>query len=197
MTVHFKPETSALVLIDYQVGTMQLIKTQFPDTALRNAVALARAALAFDMPIVLTASQEDHIQGPTAEALKHVIPEAYERRIKRSGVVNAWADPNFKKAIEHTRRRQLIMGAVTTDICLVFPAISAVEEGYEVQAVMDACGSPFEISENVSWRRMERSGVWLTATNPMIAELVQDWSTPQGQKLVPTILASTPMRAMD
>jgi nicotinamidase-related amidase len=153
MTVHFKPETSALVLIDYQVGTMQLIKNQFPDTALRNAVALARAALAFDMPIVLTASQEDHIQGPTSEALKHV--------------------------------------------CLVFPAISAVKEGYEVLAVMDACGSPFEISENVSWRRMERSGVWLTATNPMIADLVQDWSSPQGQKLIPTIFASSPIRAMD
>jgi nicotinamidase-related amidase len=87
-------------------------------------------------------------------------------------------DENFKTAVDATGRHQLIMGAITTDICLVFPAISAVEDGYEVQAVLDACGSPFEIGEEVARRRMERAGVWLTSTNTMIAELVRDWSTP-------------------
>jgi len=62
MSPHFKPETSALVLIDYQVGTMQLIKNLMPDEALRNAIMLAKAALALNMPIVLTSSQEDRIQ---------------------------------------------------------------------------------------------------------------------------------------
>jgi nicotinamidase-related amidase len=89
------------------------------------------------------------------------------------------------------------MAAVTTDICLVFPAISAVEEGFEVQAVMDASGSPFDISEDVARRRMERAGVWLTATNTMIAELVQDWSTPAGQELVQLLFASAPMQPAD
>ena len=64
---HFKPTSSALLLIDYQVGTMQLIRNQMPETSLRNAIALAKAALAFNMPIVLTSSQEDHLQGPVAE----------------------------------------------------------------------------------------------------------------------------------
>jgi hypothetical protein len=89
------------------------------------------------------------------------------------------------------------MGAVTTDICLVFPAISAVEDGYEVQAVLDASGSPFEIGETVARRRMDRAGVWLTSTNTMIAELVQDWSTPQGMQLIPLLLASAPMQPVD
>jgi nicotinamidase-related amidase len=182
MSPHFKSELSALVLIDYQVGTMQLIKNQMPDTSLRNAIALGKAALAFDMPIVLTSSQEDHLQGPIAESLQHVLPKHFPARVKRVGVVNAWADPQFN-------RRQLIMGAVTTDICLVFPAISAVEDGYEVQAVMDASGSSFAIGEETSRRRMERAGVWLTSTNTMIAELVQDWSSPQGQKLMPLMMA--------
>jgi nicotinamidase-related amidase len=189
MSPHFKSELSALVLIDYQVGTMQLIKNQMPDTSLRNAIALGKAALAFDMPIVLTSSQEDHLQGPIAESLQHVLPKHFPARVKRVGVVNAWADPQFKKAVEATGRRQLIMGAVTTDICLVFPAISAVEDGYEVQAVMDASGSSFAIGEETSRRRMERAGVWLTSTNTMIAELVQDWSSPQGQKLMPLMMA--------
>ena len=75
MSPHFTSELSALVLIDYQVGTMQLIKNQMPDTSLRNAIALGKAALAFDMPIVLTSSQEDHLQGPIAESLQHVLPK--------------------------------------------------------------------------------------------------------------------------
>lgn len=126
-----------------------------------------------------------------------MVPDAYKARIPRAGVVDAWGDPNFKKAVQATGRRQLIMGAVTTDICLVFPAISAVEDGYEVQAVLDASGSPFEIGEDVARRRMERAGVWLTSTNTMIAELVRDWSTPEGTQLIPLLLASAPMQPVD
>jgi len=176
---------------------MQLIKNQMPDTSLRNAIALGKAALAFNMPIVLTSSQEDHLQGPIAESLQHVLPKQFEARVKRVGVVNAWADPHFKKAVTATGRRQLIMGAVTTDICLVFPAISAVEDGYEVQAVMDASGSSFVIGEETSRRRMERAGVWLTSTNTMIAELVQDWSSAQGQKLMPLLMADVAIHPID
>jgi nicotinamidase-related amidase len=194
---HFKPTSSALLLIDYQVGTMQLIRNQMPETSLRNAIALAKAALAFNMPIVLTSSQEDHLQGPVADSLQHVLPEPFAARVQRIGVVNAWDDPRFKKAVEATGRRQLIMGAVTTDICLVFPAISAVEDGFEVQAVMDASGSSFAIGEETSRRRMERSGVWLTSTNTMIAELVQDWSTAEGQKLMPLMMAYVAIQPID
>lgn len=75
------------------------------------------------------------------------------------------------------------MAGVTTDVCLIYPAISAVRDGYNVQAVLDASGSPYELSEYTSRNRMERAGVVLTATNTMIAELVQDWSTPEGEKL--------------
>lgn len=122
---------------------MQLIKNQTPDTALRNVVMLAKTALAFDMPIVVTSTQEHKIQGPIVGALQRAIPAAYEARVKRAGIVDAWNDPYFKNAVQTTGRRQRIMGAVTTNICLVFPAISAVDDGCEVQAVLGASGSPF------------------------------------------------------
>jgi len=192
-SVHFKPDSAALVLIDHQVGTTQLIKNIMPDTSIRNAVLLGHAALAYGMPIVLTSSQEDRIQGPIHPAIQEAMPDAYAARVKRQGIVNAWTDRNFVKAIEATGRRQLIMAAVTTDICLVFPAISAVEAGYEVQAVMDASGTDTAIGEEMSRRRMERAGVWLTSTNTMVAELVQDWSTPQGGPLVMEMTAIAPM----
>jgi nicotinamidase-related amidase len=113
--IRFNREKSALVLIDHQVGTMQLIKNIPSDSSLRNAVLLAKAAKTLDMPIVMTASMEDHPQGPLAAELKQVAPEAYDARVKRLGIVNAWADQNFKAAVEATGRKQLVMAGVTTD----------------------------------------------------------------------------------
>ncbi|USQ71713.1 isochorismatase family protein [Roseomonas mucosa] len=197
MILHFTPDAAALLLIDYQVGTLQLAKTNPSDVALRNAITLAKTALAFKMPIIVTSSQEDRIQGRVDERLQHVIPDAWEARVQRQGVVDAWKDRNFKAAVEKTGRRQLIIGAITTDICLVFPSISAVEDGYEVQAVMDACGSPFEINEAISRERLKAANVHMTVTNTIVAELVQDWSTPQGQELVQLLFAAAPMQPVE
>jgi nicotinamidase-related amidase len=193
MKGQFTPENSVLVLVDYQVGTLQLIRTSSSDVCLRNAVTLASAAKALNMPVVLTSSQEDRIQGPISPALQKALPEAFKVRVKRQGIVNAWGDPNFSAAIAATGRKNIIMGGVTTDICLVFPSISAVQEGYSVLAVMDAGGSSYEIQEDMAQRRMMHGGVVLTTTNTMVAELVQNWATPAGMELVPLLIGSAPM----
>lgn len=189
----FTPDNSALVLIDYQVGTLQLIRSMSSDLSLRNAVMLAKAAEKLGMPIVFTTSQEDHAQGPLAPALQEASPGAYKERVKRVGIVNAWADSKFSGAVEATGRKNLIMGGVTTDICLIFPSISAAQLGYTVQAVIDASGSSYEIQEEMARRRMEQAGVILTTTNTAIAELVQDWSSSAGSELVKLLVSTAPM----
>jgi nicotinamidase-related amidase len=183
MKGQFTPENSALVLIDYQVGTLQFIHNMSPDDSLRNAVMLAKAARAYDMPAIITSSMEDHVQWPIAPALQQVLPEAYNSRIKRVGIVNAWADPNFSGAVRATGHKNIIMGGVTTDICLIFPSISAVQEGFNVSAVLDA--SSYEVQEDMGVQV-------LTTTNTAIAELVQDWSTPQGSELIQLLMATVP-----
>jgi nicotinamidase-related amidase len=185
----FRPETAALILVDHQVGTMQLIKTLDLDIVRRNTLALAKAAKILGLPVVLTSSQEDRIQQPLMPELAEILPEAFATRVKREGIVNAWDDPNFKAAVEATGRKQLIMGGVTTDVCLIYPTISAVEDGYEVQAVLDISGSPFALSEETARKRMELAGVQFTATNTVIAELAQDWSTPHGSELIQLLFA--------
>jgi nicotinamidase-related amidase len=159
MSGQFTPDNSALVLIDHQVGTLQFVHTMSPETSLQNAIMLAKAAKAYGMPVVLTTSQEDHPQGPTAPALQEALPEAYRNRVKRTGIVNAWADPNFSAAVRATGRKKLIMAAVTTDICLIFPAISAVQEGFEVLAVLDASGSSFDVQEELVNLALNTSGI--------------------------------------
>ena len=79
MLNQFTPENSALVLIDYQVGTVQLIKTMSSDLSVRNAVMLAKAAKALDLPVVLTTSQETNIQGPLPSIFENLLPEAYKK----------------------------------------------------------------------------------------------------------------------
>ena len=180
----FTPSDSALLLIDHQVGTMKLIKNIPLEVVKRNTLALAKTAKILGMPVVLTSSQEQNVQGPLLPELEGILPEAFAARVKRAGIVNAWNDANFKAAVEKTQRRNLIMAGVTTDVCLVFPSISACREGYQVQAVLDASGSPYDLSEEMSRRRMEREGVVLTATNTLMAELAQDWSRPEGGQLL-------------
>lgn len=183
----FHPETSALLLIDHQVGTMQLVKNLPLERVKRFSLALAKMAVILKLPVLLTSSEEDRIQGPLLPELAQILPEAYERRVKRAGIVDAWSDPNFKSAVQGLGRKQLIMAGITTDVCLIYPAINAVRDGFQVQAVMDASGSPFDLSEELSRQRMHDAGVVLTTANTLIAELVQDWSSASGRALLPTL----------
>jgi len=187
-TPAFTPRDTLLLLIDHQTGTMQLIKNIPLEVAKRNTLALAKTAQVLNIPVVLTSSQEQNFQGPLLPELADILPSAFADRVQRAGIVNAWDDQNFVAAVQRTGRKNLLMAGVTTDVCLVFPAISAVRAGYNVQAVIDASGSPFDISEEMARRRMEREGVVLTATNTVIAELAQDWSRPESSQLLSILM---------
>jgi len=180
----FTAENSALLLIDHQVGTMKLIKNIDREQAAKPSIALAKMARILNLAFVITSSQEERAQGPILPEIAQVLPEAYAARVKRPGVVNAWAYPDFRNAVLSTGRKNLIMAGVTTDVCLIFPAIDAAIEGFNVQAVMDASGSSSLLSEEFSRQRMHDAGVVLTATNTLMAEIAQDWSTPAGQQLI-------------
>ncbi len=188
----FTAENSALLLIDHQVGTMQLIKTMPLEVAKKNTVGLAKMAKILRMPVVLTSGTENKFQGPLIPELNEVLPEAFAARIKRGGFVNSWEDQAFRAAVEKTQRRNLIMAGVTTDVCLYSPAISAREAGYQVQAVIDASGSPFKLSEELACRRMEQAGVVLTSTSTLLAEMARDWSRPEGAELLNVITHDLP-----
>jgi len=94
------------------------------------------------MLLVLTSSQETNVnvQGPLVPELEQINPKSFAARIKRIGVVNAWDDPASADACRAAARRNFVMAGVTTDVCMISPAISALEEGFDVQVVCDACG---------------------------------------------------------
>lgn len=183
MKDRFTVENSAMLLIDHQQGTIKLAKNISYDEIVQNARALARTANETGMPVVLTSSEEENFQGLLLEDLQKILPEYYEKRIKRPGIVDAWEFEPFRKAVEATGRKKLIMSGLTNDVCIVFPAISATEAGYEVQVVIDAGGSPTQTADETSTQRMKDHGVTLTTTNQIMAELAYDWANGAGHQI--------------
>lgn len=172
-----------MLLIDHQVGTIKLAISTPRDELVRNTRALARTAVEAGMPLVLTSSQEDQFQGLLLEDLKELAPDAYAARVKRPGVVDCWAYEPFKQAVLSTGRKKLIMAGLTNDVCIVYPAISAVEDGFSVQVVADAGGSPTKAADDASIERMRSHGVEITSTNQLLAELATDWASPEGSAI--------------
>lgn len=186
----FSADNAALLLIDHQVGTMGWVKSTSFEEMKRNALMLAQTAKILKLPVVLTSSMEEHAQGPLLSELESILPAEFAARIKRVGIVNAMDDENFANAVNATRRKKLIIAGVTNDVCTVYPALSLVRDGFEVQVVADAGGSPTKMADDIALRRMERNGVTLTTTNQLIAELAGSWTTPEGGQLVQVLMTA-------
>lgn len=187
---NFNADNAALLLIDHQVGTMGWAKSMPFDELKRNALMLAKAARILKLPVVLTSSMEEHAQGPLLSELEEILPTEFAGRIKRLGIVNAMDDEHFAAAVKATGRKKLIIAGVTNDVCTVYPALSLVRDGFEVQVVADAGASPTAMADDIALRRMDKAGVTLTTTNQLIAELAGSWATPEGGELVQVLMLS-------
>lgn len=185
---NFNAQNAALLLIDHQIGTMGWVKSIPFEEMKRNALMLAESARILKMPVVLTSSMEEYTQGPLLSELETLLPTEFAARIKRFGIVNAMDDENFAAAVHATGRKKLIIAGVTNDVCTVYPALSLVRDGFDVQVVADAGGSPTQLADDIALRRMERAGVTLTSTNQLIAELAGSWITPDGEQLVQVLI---------
>ncbi|MDJ0712388.1 MAG: isochorismatase family protein [Woeseiaceae bacterium] len=186
----FSIDDSMMALIDHQTGTNQWGVTTPLEKLERNVLALAEFAAGVGIPVVLTSSQETNVQGPLMPQLAELLPESFEKRIQRSGIVNAWDQEEFVRACKDTNRKNIVMAGVTTEVCVVSPAVSALDDGFNVKVVVDACGSPNQVSEEIAWRRLEQGGVGLTSLNAIVSELARNWSTPNGQ-IAQTVLHAT------
>lgn len=186
----FSADNAAMLLIDHQVGTMSWVHSISFEEMKMNALMLAQTARILKMPTVLTSSMEEYAQGPLLNELESILPAEFAGRVKRLGIVNAMDDENFAAAVNATGRKKLIIAGVTNDVCTVYPALSLVRDGFEVQVVADAGGSPTQRADDIALRRMERGGVTLTSTNQLIAELAGSWASPEGGELIQVLMPS-------
>jgi nicotinamidase-related amidase len=179
----FTPENAAMLLIDHQIGTMGWTHSHDINLVKANAVKLAKIAAGSNIPVLLTTSMEDHAQGPLIPELAEILPEAYEKRVKRPGIVNAMHHDEFNAAVKALGRKKLIVAGITTEICVLFPVLQMLDEGYEVQVAADASASYTKYGDDIALRRMEQAGATIITHDQLISELAVDWRTPLGQKL--------------
>lgn len=186
-TKTFSLDDTAVVLIDHQIGTCGWVHSIDADLLKKNVGILATFATKMRMPLVLTSSMETNMQGLLLDVIQKEAPEAYEKRTKRQGIVNAWEDKDFANAVRATGKRQMIVAGVTTDVCLVPPALSMQAEGFHIKCVLDASGSPTDMVDQIAWQRLLQAGIPLASTNAIVTELVKNWATEAGQIAFPLL----------
>lgn len=165
---------AAVLLVDHQTGLISsLVRDYGIDEFKNNVLALANTANFFDLPVILTTSFEDGPNGPLMQELIELFPNA--PKIARPGQINAWDNEEFVKAIEATGKKQLIIAGVVTDVCVAFPALSAINVGYEVFVVTDASGTFSKQVADAALMRMAHGGVQLMNWFSVAAELQRDW----------------------
>ncbi|HXV30051.1 MAG TPA: isochorismatase family protein, partial [Sinorhizobium sp.] len=103
-----------MLLIDHQVGTISWTHSHDVEEVKKNALMLAKIATAVEMPLVLTSSMEENVQGPLLPELEEIAPQAFANRIKRAGIVNAMHDENFSNAVKATGRKKVVVTGITT-----------------------------------------------------------------------------------
>ncbi|TCB65530.1 isochorismate family cysteine hydrolase YcaC [Acinetobacter sp. ANC 4178] len=164
---------AAVLLVDHQTGLLSLVRDIDPDKFKNNVLALADAAKYFNLPTILTTSFENGPNGPLVPELKAMFPDA--PYIARPGQINAWDNEDFVKAIKATGKKQLIIAGVVTEVCVAFPALSALQEDFEVFVITDASGTFNALTRDAAWDRMSQAGAQLMTWFGMACELHRDW----------------------
>ena len=166
-------DDAVVLLVDHQTGLISLVQDFTPNEFKNNVLALADVAKFFKLPTILTTSFEQGPNGPLVPELKEMFPDA--PYIARPGQINAWDNEDFVKAIKATGRKHLIIAGVVTDVCVAFPTLSALAEGFDVFVVTDSSGTFNTTVQQASWNRMSQAGAQMMNWFSVACELQRDW----------------------
>lgn len=167
------PQNSAFVIIDYQPVQVNSIASMDRQLLVNNIVGCAKAAVAYGLPVIhSTVNVETGLNKPPVPQVRKALDgyPTYDRT-----TINSWEDVEFRKAVEETGRKKLVMTALWTEACLTFPALDALAEGYEVYVPVDAVGGTSLAAHDAALRRVEQAGGKLISTVQLFCELQRDW----------------------
>ncbi|OXA78408.1 Nicotinamidase-related amidase [Flavobacterium aquidurense] len=169
------PDNHALVLIDFE-GQMAFATTSIPLSELRTNVAIiSGASKIFNVPTIVTTVAEESFSGPVFPEVEEFYPMATSGYIDRT-TMNTWEDENAYKAITGTKKQKLVLAGLWTGVCIVGPALSAIDEGYEVYVITDACGDVSKEAHERAIQRMIQVGAKPITSIQYLLELQRDWA---------------------
>ena len=174
------PADSVMLLIDHQSGLFQTVGDMPMPELRQRAAALAKIASLANIPVITTASVPQGPNGPLIPEIHQNAPHA--QYVARKGEINAWDNPDFVNAVKATGKKTLIIAGTITSICMAFPAISAVAEGYKVFAVIDASGTYTKMAEEITLARVVQAGVVPMDTAAVASEIQKTWNREDAQE---------------
>ncbi|MCI9846841.1 hydrolase [Flavobacterium pectinovorum] len=181
------PDNHALVLIDFE-GQMAFATSNIAISELRNNVAIiSGASKIFNVATIVTTVAEESFSGPVFPEVEEFYPIATSGYIDRT-TMNTWEDENAYKAITGTNKKKLVLAGLWTGVCIVGPALSAIEEGYEVYVITDACGDVSAEAHERSIQRMIQVGVQPITSIQYLLELQRDWAREETYGPVTTLM---------
>ncbi|WP_263373983.1 isochorismatase family protein [Granulicella aggregans] len=168
-----KPQDCVLLLVDFQAGLGFGVESSPRQPLVANAVALAKTAAAFSVPVVASTSASHVYSGPLLPALQAVLPavKSIERRS-----MNVWEDEAARSAVLAANKKRLIIAGFLTEACVSFPVLSALKDGFEVFVVGDTCGGLTPAGHELALRRMEAAGAQLVSWIQVLLEFQRDWT---------------------
>ena len=172
-TDRLTPDNAALLLVDHQTGLANGVTDQSIPEFRTAVTALAATAKLFNLPTIITTSAADGPNGPVLPEIPQILQDA--KVIQRPGEVNAWDNAEFVAAVEATGRKKLLVAGISTDVCVAFVALSAIEAGYDVYAVIDASGTWNKLVQEMAVQLMVLAGVVPITWVAVAAELQADW----------------------
>ncbi|HEY9907679.1 MAG TPA: hydrolase [Thermosynechococcaceae cyanobacterium] len=175
MTVHslLTPENSTVIFIDHQPQMTFGVTNIDRQTLINNTVGLAKAAKVFNVPTILTTVETQSFSGYMWPQLLEVFPD--QTPIERTSM-NSWEDTKFVAEVERIGRKKLVIAALWTEVCLVFPAIQAIEAGYEIYFVVDASGGTSQVAHDMAVQRLIQAGAVPVTWQQVLLEYQRDWA---------------------
>ncbi|MGL4230433.1 MAG: isochorismatase family protein [Casimicrobium sp.] len=189
------PQNSIVLFIDHQIGLMASVRDfQQASGYKSNVVSLAKMAKALEIPVLLTTSNAQWQNGDILPDLKEIFAD--QPIYRRTGIINAYEDPAFRKALEDivakTGRKHIIISGVTLGTCVTFPTLSMLNDGFVVHPVVDASGAWSKYEADAAMQRMTAAGAQLNTVFALGAELQADWKLPSGMKMLDPFIKGLP-----
>jgi nicotinamidase-related amidase len=172
-TEFLTPQNCALALIDYQPAMYFGVQSHDRLSIMHNTIVLAKAAKLFKIPTVLSTVAKDSFSGPMNSSITDIFKG--QELIDRTSI-NAWVDNKFRKAIESTGRKKIIVAGLWTEACVLFPSLDMLKAGYEVYIPTDACGDISQEAHERSVQRLIQAGAVPITSLQFVFELQQDWA---------------------
>jgi len=167
------PTNCTLLLIDYQPQMLFTVKSIDNETLVNNAIGLAKSAKVFKVPTILTSISQKSFNGKIFNPLQKVLSQL---PVIDRMTMNAWEDERIVEAVRKNKHEKLIIAGLWTEVCVAMPTIKALESGYTVYVVADACGGTTKLSHQMAMQRMIQAGAIPITWLQLLMELQRDWS---------------------